>query len=89
MRWTIFRPSALVSPDGEPEGTHGARHAPPRLRALFGALRVVPGLGGFTDDVRPIPIEVLTGAMLKVLAEPRDGTVLEGRELWVLGAPKP
>jgi uncharacterized protein YbjT (DUF2867 family) len=88
LRWTIFRPSALVSPDGGPEGTHGTRKAPPGAGAVFGALRILPGLAGFTDDVRPIPIEVLCDAFLRVLAEPRDGAVLEGRDLWVLGAPK-
>ena len=45
-------------------------------------------LTGFADDVRPIPIEVLCDAILRVLAEARDGAILEGRELWVLGTPK-
>jgi uncharacterized protein YbjT (DUF2867 family) len=89
LAWSIFRPSALVSPEGEPQGTHGARRAPPGSRAVFGVLRALPGLAAFADDVRPIPIEVLCDAILRVLAEPHDGKILEGRELWALGAAKP
>jgi hypothetical protein len=53
---------------------------------LFGLLRRIPGLTGVMDDVRPIPLEVLCQAMLRVLNEPRDGAILNGRELWQLGA---
>jgi nucleoside-diphosphate-sugar epimerase len=87
LRWTILRPSALVSPEGGPEGTHGVRKSPPGAGAVFGALRALPGLTGFADDVRPIPIDVLCDAILHVLVEPRDGATLEGRDLWVLGTP--
>ncbi len=88
LRWTILRPSALVSPeraDGSAEGTHGARRPPPGMSTLFSAIRTLPGLTGFADDVRPIPIEVLSRAVLRVLEQPRDGATLEGRDLWVLG----
>jgi hypothetical protein len=37
--------------------------------------------------MRPIPIEVLCDAMLRVIEQPRDGAILQGRELWVLGTP--
>jgi len=87
VRWTILRPSALVSPEDGPEGTHGTRSAPPGSGAVFGALRRLPGLGPFADDVRPIPIHVLCDAILRVLHDPRDGATLEGRDLWVLGTP--
>jgi uncharacterized protein YbjT (DUF2867 family) len=86
-KWTIFRPSALMSPEGGPEGTHGTRKVPAVAGALFGALRKLPGLGPVADDMRPIPIEVLCDAMLRVLEQPRDGATLQGRELWVLGTP--
>ncbi len=85
IRWTIFRPSALVSPEGGPEGTHGTRRVPGIASAAFGALRSIPGLGPFADDVRPIPIEVLCDAMLRVVDRPQDGATLQGRDLWVLG----
>jgi uncharacterized protein YbjT (DUF2867 family) len=86
LRWTIFRPSALVSPSDGAAGTHGPRKAPPGSNAVFGVLRKVPGLSGVTDDVRPIPIPVLCDAFLRVLAEPRDGETLEGRALWRLAS---
>ncbi len=85
LAFTIFRPSALVSPPGA-EGTHGARAAPPGMAPLFAALRHVPGLGGWSDDTRPIPITVLCRAFLHVLAQPANGKTLAGRELRVLGA---
>jgi uncharacterized protein YbjT (DUF2867 family) len=100
LRWTIFRPSALATPDGGPEGTHGARRVPGAAGALFRAMRAVPGLAGVADDVRPIPLDVLSAAFLRVLAEPDaasardgraawsnryDGATLEGRDLWRLG----
>ncbi len=59
LRWTILRPSALVSPEDGAEGTHGVRRPPPGAGAVFSAMRALPGLAGFADDVRPIPIEVL------------------------------
>ncbi len=88
LAWTIFRPSALVSPDESAAGTHGARKAPAGSGVVFGALRKLPGLRGVADDVRPIPIAVLCDAFLRVLAEPRDGQVLEGRDLWALASPR-
>lgn len=87
LRWTVLRPSALVTPEGVAEGTHGARRSPPGASAVFGAIRALPGLAGFADDVRPIPIEVLCDATLRILAQPRDGAILQGRDLWVLGTP--
>lgn len=88
LAWTVFRPSALVSPDASAAGTHGARKAPPGSGAVFGVLRKVPGMSGVADDVRPIPIAVLCDAFLRVLAEPKDCAVLEGRDLWKLASPR-
>jgi nucleoside-diphosphate-sugar epimerase len=85
LRWSIFRPSALVSPDDAPEGTHGTRKVPPGAGAIFGVMRRLPGLGPVADDVRPMPIDVLCDAMLRVIDHPRDGATLQGRDLWVAG----
>lgn len=85
LRWTVFRPSALASPPG-PEGNHGRREVPGFVLAAGAALRAVPGLQGVADDWRAIPIDVVARAMLAVLAGPRDGAILNGRELWPLGA---
>jgi uncharacterized protein YbjT (DUF2867 family) len=87
LRWTILRPSGLVSPKGIAEGAHGLRRAPPGMNALFVAIRAIPGLGAWADDYRPIPIDILCDAILHVLAQPRDGATLAGRDLWALATP--
>ena len=84
LAWSIFRPSALASPPG-PTGNHGRREVPGFVLAAGAALRGLPGLGGVADDWRAIPIDVVVRAMLGVLEAPRDGAILNGRELWPLG----
>lgn len=85
LRWTIFRPSALASPPGAVEGSHGRRRVPPGAQALGDAFSRVPGIGAWVDDVRVMPIEVLAAAFLRVLAFPLDGKILAGRDIWKLG----
>lgn len=85
LRWTFFRPSSLVSPPDATEGPHGQRKAPPGMGVTLSALRHLPGLRGWADDVRPIPLDVLCRAMLRVLDEPMDSATLSGRQLWQLG----
>jgi uncharacterized protein YbjT (DUF2867 family) len=81
LRWTVLRPSGLVSPEGAVGGTHGVRRSPPGADAVFRAIRALPGLADFADDFGPIPIEMLCDAILRVLVEPRDGATLTGRDL--------
>jgi uncharacterized protein YbjT (DUF2867 family) len=87
LAWTIFRPSALVSPDDGDKSAHGKRSAPPGASAVIGAIGALPGLRGWSDDVKPIPIEVLCRAFLRVIAEPErfQESTLEGRNLWAIG----
>lgn len=85
LSWTIFRPAALVSPEGTSDATHGKREVPGVFQALGRGLRGVPGLRAFADDWRPIPLLVLATAMVTVLDQPRDQAVLAGRDLWPLG----
>jgi uncharacterized protein YbjT (DUF2867 family) len=87
LAWTLFRPSALVSPKDLTAATsaHGTRSAPPAMGGVVSALGHLPGLGGWALDTKPIPIEVVCRAFLRVLAEPADGRILQGRELWALG----
>lgn len=80
LRWTIFRPSALLSPAGD-SGRHGPREVPSFLVSLGALAAAIPGLSGIADDVRPMPIVTLARAMLRVCAEPRDGAVLSGRDI--------
>ena len=85
IRWSIFRPSALVSPAQFGESHHGKREVPGFVIGLGNALRALPGLQGWADDIRPIPIDVVARAILATLESPRDGEVLSGRDLWILG----
>lgn len=92
LAWSIFRPSALMSPRDGAEGTHGKRPNIAGAGYLFGAIKAIPGLKGWGDDVRPIPIEVLCRAILAVVDDPKeDGRILQGRDLWRLaqGTPSP
>jgi uncharacterized protein YbjT (DUF2867 family) len=86
LRWTVWRPSGLVSPAGSADEPD-ARRAPFGSTALFAFISTVPGLRGFADDYRPIPINVVCDAVLGVLAQPRDCATLSGRDLWALARP--
>jgi uncharacterized protein YbjT (DUF2867 family) len=86
VSWTIFRPSVLVSPTWAADGNHGKRRSPPGLGALFAGLGCLPGLRGFSDDYKPIPLERVCQGFLDALLHPdayHDRVVL-GRDLWKL-----
>jgi uncharacterized protein YbjT (DUF2867 family) len=84
LRWTVWRPSGLVGPAGnEPD----ARRPPFGSTVLFAFIGALPGLRGFADDYRPIPIDVVCDAVVAVLAQPRDCATLSGRDLWALARP--
>ncbi len=82
--WTIFRPAGLVTAPGTEVGAHGKRSAPGA--GLFRVVGKIPGLGAWVDDVKPIPLTVLSKAFLEVLAAPMPSKILSGRDLWKLGA---
>jgi len=86
LAWTIVRPSILVSPPGAPTSTHGTRAAPPGLCAIVCAVGCIPGLRGWADDMKPIPLDVVARAVVRAIERPMAGHVLAGRELWKLGA---
>ena len=69
-----------------PEATHGSRKAPPGTGAFFSMVGAIPGLSGWANRMRPIPIPVLCEAFLSVLRSPRDGVILEGEALWAAGS---
>jgi uncharacterized protein YbjT (DUF2867 family) len=83
LRWTIFRPSALVSPPGD-AGRHGPREVPKLVFSFAALVGAIPGLRDLADDLGPMPIVTLARAMLHVCAEPRDGQVLAGRDILAL-----
>jgi len=89
LKWTVFRPSVLVTPPGTPEGAHGARRAPPGMGPFFAVVGALPGLRGVADDLKPMPLDVLARAFVAVLRTPADqlhGRALEGRDIWPLGS---
>jgi uncharacterized protein YbjT (DUF2867 family) len=85
LSWTMFRPSSLVTAPGSAVGEHGTRSAPPGA-GVFSVVRLLPGLSGWADDVKPIPLSVLSKAFLRVLEHPEPSKILNGRELWKLAA---
>ncbi|MBM4392412.1 MAG: NAD(P)H-binding protein [Deltaproteobacteria bacterium] len=85
IRWTIFRPSALVSPEWDTSDHHGRREVPGAVQWLGNSLRHLPLLQGFADDIRAIPIEVVARAIVSTLEHPRDREILSGRDIWRLG----
>ncbi len=84
LRWVIARPSALVTPPGAPGGTHGARSMPSVVQTVGASLARLPWVGGWVDDQRAIPLDVLSRAMLVALEQQEDGRILLGRDLWRL-----
>jgi uncharacterized protein YbjT (DUF2867 family) len=88
LRYTIFRPSALVSPrEDEAEiSHHGRRQNPAVVGWMMSTVGALPGLGAWATRFKPIPISVVCRAFLRVLEKPHDGTVIEGQQLWTLGA---
>jgi uncharacterized protein YbjT (DUF2867 family) len=84
MPWTILRPSILDSTNSGAEPSDGnARKPPPLLGGAIRMLGAVPGMRGLSDDLRPIPLEILCRAIVRVVEEgaPR-ASVMSGRALW-------
>jgi len=86
LAWTMFRPSILVSPESGTESHHGKRTAPFGTGAFFGAIGLLPGLGGVSLDYKPIPIALVCKGFLEAIAHPEayDGRIVSGRDLWAL-----
>ena len=86
LPWTILRPSAFDSRDTESHPSDGrARRPPPLMGSSLRALGRLPGLRGLADDLRPISLDVLVAALVRVVVERGpQGAVLTGRNLWTL-----
>jgi uncharacterized protein YbjT (DUF2867 family) len=84
LPFAILRPSFLDSRHAGSQPSDGAQRRPPPL--VGPALRLagkLPGLRGFSDDVRPIPVEVLCRAIARILRDRApSASVLTGRQLW-------
>ena len=65
------------------EGSHGRRRTPPWLVGAGAALAGLPLVGGWIDDMRAIPIDVVAAGIARALERdaPQDA-ILHGRDLW-------
>lgn len=88
---TVLRPSFLDSTHSGSQASDGTQRKPPPLvGALLDAVGCVPGLRGAADDLRPLPVEKLCDAIVRILRDGGPQGTLTGRELWALasdGAP--
>jgi uncharacterized protein YbjT (DUF2867 family) len=84
---TILRPSFLDSTRSGSEASDGTQRKPPPLvGALLDAVGHLPGLRGPADDLRPLPVEVLCDAIVRILRERGPQGTITGRELWALSS---
>lgn len=83
LPWTIARPSAFDSRGTASAPSDGRmRRPPPLMEGGMRALGALPGLRGLADDLRPISLEVLAAALVRVVIDRGPlGQVLTGREL--------
>ncbi len=65
---------------------HAAQAAAALLGALLGAIGHLPGLRGAADDLRPLPVETLCDAIVRILRDRGPRGTLKGRDLWPLGS---
>lgn len=86
LDWTIVRPSFFDSRTAAASPSDGrARRPPPLVGGALRALGHLPGLKGLSEDLRPIPLEILVGALVRLVRERAPvGGVLSGRQLWPL-----
>ena len=91
MPWTILRPSVLDSTNSGAQPSDGnARRPPPLLGGAVRMLGALPGLRALSDDLRPIPLEILCRAIVRVVEDgaPR-ASVMTGRALWQAAGARP
>jgi uncharacterized protein YbjT (DUF2867 family) len=84
LPWAILRPSILDSTHSGSQASDGTqRRAPPLIGPALRLAGRVPGLRGLTDDLRPMPVEVLCRAIARTLKDRAPvASVLTGRQLW-------
>jgi uncharacterized protein YbjT (DUF2867 family) len=80
---TILRPSFLDTTGSPTLPSDGTQRRPPPL--IGGALQLLgnlPGLRGVSDDLRPIPADVLCAAIARILSDRAPLGTVTGRQLW-------
>ena len=87
---TILRPSFLDTRGSPSHPSHGAQRKPPPLvAAAFQFLGKLSPLRGVSDDLRPLPVDVLCLAIARIVRERAPFGTLKGRQLWELGLNPP
>jgi uncharacterized protein YbjT (DUF2867 family) len=82
----ILRPSFLDSTKSNSQASDGKDRAPPPLfGSVLRGLGAFPKMKGVSEDLRPIPVEVLCDAIAKLIRKNENQAhVLTGRQLWPL-----
>ncbi len=84
---TILRPSLLDTTGSGAQPSDGRpRKPPPLVSTALSLLGLVPPLKGFSDDVRPLPADVLCSAIARIVRDGAPLGILYGRQLWAMGA---
>jgi uncharacterized protein YbjT (DUF2867 family) len=87
---TILRPSFLDTRGSPSHPSDGAQRKPPPLvGAAFRFLGKLSPLRGVSDDLRPLPVDVLCLAIARIVRERAPFGTLKGRQLWDLGLNPP
>jgi len=82
---TILRPSFLdTRGTGAQPSDRNERKPPPLVSAVLEAIGHVPGRRAWADDVRPIPVDVLSAAIARILRDRAPLGIVTGRQLWPL-----
>lgn len=84
---TILRPSFLDTTESGAHPSDGTQRKPPPI--VGGALRLlgaIPPLRGLSDDLRPMPADVLCSAIVLILRDRAPLGILYGRQLWAAAA---
>ena len=84
---TILRPSFLDTTGSGALPSNGMQRKPPPLvGGVLQLLGLIPALHGLSDDLRPIPVQVLCAAIARILRDRAPLGVVHGRQLWAAAA---
>ena len=87
---TILRPSFLDTRGSRSHPSHGAdRKPPPLIGPALELLGKLSALRGVSDDLRPLPVDVLCLAIARIVQERAPFGTLKGRQLWDLSLNPP
>jgi uncharacterized protein YbjT (DUF2867 family) len=87
---TIVRPSFLDTRGSRSHPSHGTeRKPPPVVGPALELLGKVSAFRGVSDDLRPLPVDVLCLAISRIVRERAPFGTVKGRQIWELGLNPP